>query len=208
MLRHPAVSGWQGRCYGRSDVPVDGQVLESACHDVLSSLYSSAIAPVVRGAATVKRAGKGRSADGPVEARFRIYTSPLGRCRSFAALLAEHDPRLFASPMVDERLLEIDFGAWEGIAWDDINRADIDAWAADPWHYRPGGGESAHAMLMRWRSFHAEVLGKRAVEDAAVPLLLTHAGIIRLALFDAGRLSESDMWLHAIAHAQLMWVAA
>ena len=42
----------------------------------------------------------------------------------------------------DARLAELDFGHWEMQSWDGIPRAEVDAWAADVAHYRPGGGES------------------------------------------------------------------
>ena len=49
-----------------------------------------------------------------------VWSSPLQRCR----LLAGH---LRPQPRLDERLQEIDFGDWEGQAWDDIPRQEINA---------------------------------------------------------------------------------
>jgi alpha-ribazole phosphatase len=73
------------------------------------------------------------------------HTSPLQRCALLAdALGASH---------ADPRLMEIDFGAWEGRAWDDIDRALLDAWADDLEHARAHGGESLaqfSARVGRW----------------------------------------------------------
>ena len=51
--------------------------------------------------------------------------------------------------MFDERLREFDFGTWEGVRWDAIPRAELDAWAADFFHARPHGGESVHMLRER-----------------------------------------------------------
>ena len=78
--------------------------------------------------------------------------------------------------MQDSRLAEMDFGTWELLAWEDIERGDIDAWAADLAHYRPGGGENVLAMAARIDSFLAELLR----EQHASAIIVCHAGTIRL----------------------------
>lgn len=105
----------------------------------------------------------------------KIATSPLSRCARLAEALAlargvplEPDPRL----------AEIDFGAWEGRRWDDIPRPEIDAWAADLMEARPHGGESV-AMLA------ARAAPALARHEGA--LIVTHMGVIRAALAQAGR---------------------
>ena len=40
-----------------------------------------------------------------------------------------HDSR--PGETLDDRLAEIDFGAWEGQPWDRVVRADFDAWMND-----------------------------------------------------------------------------
>ena len=94
-----------------------------------------------------------------------VWTSPLRRCR----VLAE---RLHAAPVVDGRLSEMHFGDWEGMAWDDIPRAALDAWAADVGGYAPPGGESPAELQRRALAFVAAL----AVPEAVI---VTHAGVIR-----------------------------
>ncbi|SHH73315.1 histidine phosphatase family protein [Massilia sp. CF038] len=98
-----------------------------------------------------------------------VYTSPLRRCASLATAL---------QPLarVDPRLAELDFGAWEMQRWDDIARADIEAWAADLVHYRPGGGESVFAMAERIDAFYNDLLGQQLPEA----IVICHAGSMRL----------------------------
>ena len=78
-----------------------------------------------------------------------IWSSPSARCRAVAAALGPHT--------VDPRLLELDFGIWEGMLWDNVPRAALDAWAADVHLFSPPGGESGAALIARVRSFHADL---------------------------------------------------
>ncbi|MEO0464408.1 MAG: histidine phosphatase family protein [Pseudomonadota bacterium] len=103
----------------------------------------------------------------------RIDTSPLSRCAVLAERLAE---RLNLPVQIDPRLLEIDFGRWEGCAWDDIPRDQIDAWAADVTGAKPHGGESVDEMTARVRSYLDECLC-----DQADILAVAHMGVVRCA---------------------------
>jgi alpha-ribazole phosphatase len=80
-----------------------------------------------------------------------IHTSPLARCRIVADALAEAWGQ--APPAPDERLLEMDFGAWEGRPWDEISRADLDRWAGDLAGFAPPGGETGAALVARVTGF-------------------------------------------------------
>jgi len=95
-----------------------------------------------------------------------LWSSPLSRCLQLAS-------RLHPAPQVDARLQEMDFGRWEGLAWDAVPRPELDAWAADVAHYAPPGGESPAAMQARLDDFLASL----AVPEA---ILVTHGGVIRL----------------------------
>lgn len=97
-----------------------------------------------------------------------VWSSPLRRCRDLAE-------RLHAAPAFDDRLREMDFGAWEGRPWDAIPRAEIDAWAADVAGYAPPGGESPRELQRRALEFVAGL----AVAEAVI---VTHAGVIRTLL--------------------------
>lgn len=105
----------------------------------------------------------------------RIVTSPLHRCRDLAARLGR---RLRLSVTVDPGWTEIDFGAWEGTAWDLVPRVELDAWAADLVRARPHGGESVAMLLNRVR----RALGRTRPGS----LVVTHAGAIRAALVATG----------------------
>jgi alpha-ribazole phosphatase len=116
-----------------------------------------------------------------------LFSSPLRRCAELAAAL----PR--ASLEFDARLVEIDFGEWEMRRWDDIPRADVDAWAADVVGYRPGGGESVLQMAARVAAFHDDLLRKQY----AGAVLVCHAGTMRLLAARHAGLSLEEMALKA-----------
>ncbi len=152
LIRHPAPAIDAGVCYGKTDLPLLGD----ACESVRSL------------------AARLAALDAPLPQHFA--TSPLQRCADVAHRLAQQFGCVCS---VDPRLQEIDFGAWEGQRWDAIDRAALDAWAADLRHARLHGGESVAqfearvgAWLARWRE-----------SSAATPssvLAVTHAGVMRM----------------------------
>ena len=104
---------------------------------------------------------------------------------------------MLGSPAVtyDARLTEIHFGAWEMRAWDDIPRAEIDAWSKNLIAYRPGGGESVMQMAQRVHAFHEDI--RRQSEHGAAGGVVCHAGTIRLLLACQRGLTLAELALHA-----------
>lgn len=102
-----------------------------------------------------------------------IITSPLLRTRK----LAEHLARR-CDMRVDARLMEKHFGVWEGRAWNDIARCEIDAWAADIMGYAPQGGESAQQVMQRVQAFMHDAV-QLPQQNIAV---IAHGGTIRAIL--------------------------
>jgi alpha-ribazole phosphatase len=93
-----------------------------------------------------------------------LYSSPLRRCLELAQAL-------HAKPVIDGRLVEMNFGAWEMRRWDDIPRDEIDAWANDPVGFTPPGGESPNELRARVATL------LRELSDTAV--VVAHAGVLR-----------------------------
>ena len=159
LIRHFEPRGARGICYGRQDLPCDAECLAAGARALRERLPLR----------TLREGG--------------LYTSPLSRCRELARVLAA--PR---RPSVAGELSEIDFGSWEGCAWDSLPRGELDAWACDVWHYRPGGGESAAMLEQRWRRWCATV--ETRADDAVIAV--THAGVIRAALAASGELPRDE----------------
>lgn len=118
-----------------------------------------------------------------------VISSPLLRTRR----LAEHLAAEYNCDLRDnERLMEMSFGDWEGRAWNDIARSEIDAWSADILHYTPPNGESAQQMMRRVQGMMQD-LALLPQQHIAV---VAHGGSIRavLALLASIPLSHTLNW--------------
>ena len=99
-----------------------------------------------------------------------VWTSPAPRCRSLARLVAEHLDRPLSE---DPRLWEMDFGAWEGVAWDDIDPVALRSWTESWETAAPPGGETIAVLEERVAAWEAELDATRR------HLLIAHAGVVR-----------------------------
>lgn len=107
----------------------------------------------------------------------RAIASPLSRCQQLAvSAVADKSQSL----ETDARLLEMNFGAWQGLAWDDVPRHELDEWAANFEDAKPHGGESVNELRDRLQAFFTD-LAKRSQKDDKI-LIVSHAGVIRSAL--------------------------
>ncbi|MFN3792874.1 histidine phosphatase family protein [Massilia sp.] len=147
------------------------EVAPGVCYG--STDISTSIEAIAQVAASLRTAG--------LPGGLPVYASPLLRCATLAAALD-------VPVRLDARLAEMDFGAWEMRAWDAIPRAEVDAWAADLLHYRPGGGESVFDVARRVAAFRAELRHPAA-------LVICHAGTIRLlsALHTGGSIEQAAL---------------
>lgn len=104
-----------------------------------------------------------------------VRYSPLQRCAQLAqALPATRNP-----VTADARLQEMDFGAWEGLPWNDIAQPTIDAWAQDLFGTAPGGGEALREMLQRVHAALAHSWAHDSQRGQRDVVWVTHAGVIR-----------------------------
>lgn len=104
-----------------------------------------------------------------------ILTSPLQRASRLAERLSQEKHCELRS---DARLMEKHFGVWEGKAWDDIARNEIDAWAEDIMGYASEGGESAQQLMLRVQTLLHDVMQLPQMNIA----LVAHEGSIRAML--------------------------
>ena len=102
-----------------------------------------------------------------------IIASPLIRCRTLAERIAQ-DRAL--SVTLEPRIIEMDFGSWEGKTWSDIPRPELDQWAGDFMHARPHGGESVAMLTARVQACLQDL-----TTHSDPVLVVTHAGVIKAA---------------------------
>lgn len=84
----------------------------------------------------------------------RVYTSPLRRAVETAAEVAAASG---LEVVIDERLVEIDYGEWEGKDLAGIPHEVVRRWREDP-TFAPPGGESLAAVVARVADFCEEQL--------------------------------------------------
>ncbi|MEV7171039.1 bifunctional RNase H/acid phosphatase [Streptomyces sp. NPDC093224] len=112
-----------------------------------------------------------------------VVSSPLRRCRETAAAVAD---RLGLTVTVEEGLREVDFGAWEGLTFGEVQERfpdDLKAWLDSPKAAPTGGGESFMAATRRISATRDRLLAAHAGRTV---LLVTHVTpvkiLVRLAL--------------------------
>ncbi|MFK7995454.1 MAG: histidine phosphatase family protein [Granulosicoccus sp.] len=114
------------------------------------------------------------------------YCSPLLRARHTSQLLSTGAripaQRVTQLPdvVIDDRLVELDFGDWEGMTWQDVHRhyqQEMDLWGKDWVNRSPPGGESFAQQAVRCGDFLRELLSTSKKDRAT--MLVLHGGSIR-----------------------------
>ncbi len=112
----------------------------------------------------------------------RVISSPLERAQETARLIiGERKVEL----ETDERMIEFDYGAWEGMTTDDVSDRLHDEYAlydANPAIYRPGGGENGNQAGMRASALIAYLLDWWGGNGDRTVLLVGHSSINRVLL--------------------------
>jgi probable phosphoglycerate mutase len=109
----------------------------------------------------------------PIEA---FYSSPLSRALETARLIEEAIGR---EPVIDPRLAELNYGAWEGRIFDEVKRTDPTYWAwdADPATVAPPEGETGIELLERAWPFMVDMAQRHPSGNVVV---VCHKTVCRL----------------------------
>lgn len=99
----------------------------------------------------------------------QVYASPLSRCKQLVDYL-DLKPIQF-----ENALMEINFGNWEGKAWNDIPKEELNEWMHDFVNICPPNGENLQMLYNRVQHF----LDQLAQQPHEKVLLVCHAGVIR-----------------------------
>jgi probable phosphoglycerate mutase len=121
---------------------------------------------------------------------FSMVASPLGRTRATAAIIARalgRDPEAITT---DHRLMEMTWGAWDGLTNAEIEARDPGALArreADHWNYRPPvGGESYARVALRVADWLA------GLDEDRPRIVVSHGGTGRVLRGLYGGLSQAE----------------
>lgn len=126
-----------------------------------------------------------------------IYSSPSRRAVESTALRSIDIPAV----AVDERLREIDFGAFEGLTYDEISTRypqNYDQWMTRPTDVVFPDGESFAMMSARVREVLEQIRRKHSGETVVT---VSHAGVNRVALAQALDLDPRRIFRLAQAYA-------
>ncbi|TAK47845.1 MAG: histidine phosphatase family protein [Xanthobacteraceae bacterium] len=133
----------------------------------------------------------------------RIVSSPLRRCRAFADRLSQERGVPLA---VDERLSEMNFGAWEGRTAAAIMAEDpepLTRFWQDPLAHPPPGGERLDHFAARvWEAWRDIRRGDGNLAGQRV-LVVTHGGPIRVILCRIQALPLARLMELKVDHASL-----
>lgn len=178
FLRH-GETDWnvESRLQGQHDTPMNGRGRDQA----------SAVGRQVR------------DWRGPELAGLRFIASPLQRtCETMrlARAAMELAPDAFET---DPRLMELTFGRWEGLTWEELKARDPTAARAregDKWSFTPPGGES-YAML-------AERLKPWLATITAETVVVSHGGVARVLMAMIGNIPPEKAPVSDIHHGRAL----
>ncbi len=120
-----------------------------------------------------------------------IVASDLARARKMAEILAlPHG----LTVQIDPRLRELDFGAWEGLLYEEVQQrypSDLAAWQANPPQVGPPGGERLTELARRLQDFLTDLANHP--EDSTI-LVAAHRGSLRTLLCLLMGLAVTQHW--------------
>lgn len=146
----------EGRLQGQRDIPLNARGRDEAAY--LGQTLRMALGGEIE----------------RLDAAEAFFASPLSRARETMELMRAAmrlPPKRYRS---DPALMELSFGEWEGLTWDEIGARDPKALkrrSTDKWNFVPPGGES-YAMLAR--RVEAWLAGL-----ASDSLVVSHGGVAR-----------------------------
>lgn len=160
LIRHTAVDVPQGVCYGQTDVPLKESFEQEA-------------------ATTAARLEGLVAAKGAFD---KVFTSPLSRCTRLAGACG------YADAERDDRLKELNFGAWEMRPFTQIKDPRLQEWFNDYFNVCATAGESFRMQYARVAAFLDELRQKEYQRVA----LFAHGGVLICAQLYAGTIQKEE----------------
>jgi broad specificity phosphatase PhoE len=115
------------------------------------------------------------------------WASPMGRTRETMEILRTALGLAALGYRLDDRLVELTFGEWEGLTWKQVRKSDPGRAALrerDKWGYVPPGGESYAMLAERVRPILDEVVRPTVI--------VSHGGVARTLLTFACGMSRRE----------------
>lgn len=120
----------------------------------------------------------------------QVYSSPLTRATKLAAYCGFH------TPILDDRLKEMNMGDWEMQRYDEIRDEALQRWYDDYMHLPATGGESFPMLHTRVSAFLDELRAKPFRHVA----IFAHGGVLVSAGIYAGLFGEENAFSHSVPY--------
>ena len=181
LIRHGKASDVDGRCIGRTDVP-------------LSPEGAQAMIDLIAGAGVPSSPG--------THANVRVFSSDLSRAADSAHLVAT---AMHCAVERDARLREMNFGEWDGQSWKEIEETDaqrLGAWMEDWVNVPAPNGEGVDDVARRSSEWLEDVLYPLP-RGARTLIVVSHAGWIRATIARLTGVPLSTIFSIPADHARL-----
>ncbi|MDO4794564.1 MAG: histidine phosphatase family protein [Brachymonas sp.] len=180
LLRHAQPMIAPGVCYGQLDVAADVAATAQAAAAFAAHWQAAHASKVEAGGA-----------------QLQLLASPLQRCQQLAQRVLRQlgppppqpstrapTPEPTPTPLgwtlhTHAGLAEIHFGAWEGVAWNDLPAHAWQAWMSNFAQHQPTGGESLAQLLQRVLAAAQHTAQWLRQQPQGVAVWVTHAGVMR-----------------------------
>lgn len=153
IWRHPKPLAASGICLGQTDMAVDKRKMKRLANQIQRFARLHQLPKV-------------------------IWVSPLQRSLKVGEILVQRGFQCHIAP----ELSELDFGVWDGCAWEQIAKQEIDDWCNDFASFAPDGGESLQQLFIRVEGWLKERITEQNERCVNTPILAVgHAGWINAA---------------------------
>ena len=172
IWRHPKPLAANGICLGQTDMAVDTRKIKRLANRIQRFVRMHRLPKV-------------------------IWVSPLQRSLKVGQLLTQFG---FEYHIADA-LSELNFGAWDGLSWEQIPKQEIDDWCDNFATFAPDNGENLQQLFSRVETW----LKSRKLESQPI-LAVGHAGWINAAkMISAGQdiPQLAADWPHPVAYNEL-----
>ena len=121
-----------------------------------------------------------------------VYSSPLKRCTKLAQQFSDNI-------LIDDRLMELNFGDWELLKWDNLPKKASTIWMNDFVNVSTPNGEAYIDLANRANEAFTEIISTSAKKL----IITTHAGVIRSLLSKINNIHLKDSFDIQVEYGQV-----
>jgi len=122
----------------------------------------------------------------------KVFSSPLKRCTKLAHKFSKNC-------IIDNRLMELNFGDWELLKWNNLPKKDSDIWMKDFVNVSTPNGEAYLDLAKRANVAFSEI----TTTSAKKIIITTHAGVIRSILSKINNIHLKDSFDIKVEYGQV-----